>query len=88
MFQEARALAEQARELFREATTAQKAGDLDTYREKAVQVRDKLDRAMTITADWEVELITTYGSDDRQVVALGKEMDGWRKILNKVRKVK
>ena len=86
-FQQGRALAAEAKELYAAALAAQKAGDETTYREKAIAARDKYDEAMFVTADWEIDLLDKYGSDDRQVAKIGKEIDTWRKQMNKIRKV-
>lgn len=87
VFQDARKLAAEATLLVEEALAAQKAGDNETWRTKSIAARDKFDQVMVDTSDWEIELITTYGSNDAQVKRIGAEIDVWRKKMNSVRKV-
>lgn len=87
VFADARKLAAEATKLIEEAGAAEKAGDTETWRTKSIAAREKLDEVMVMTADWEIGLITTYGSNDAQVKRISAEIDAWRKQMNKVRKV-
>jgi len=87
VFADARKLAAEATELVDEALVAETAGDTETWRTKSIAARDKFDEVMVMTSDWEIDLITTYGSNDAQVKNIGAEIDVWRKKMNKVRKV-
>ena len=86
-FTEGRDLAAKAKVLLDAALAARKAGDEDTYRTKGSAALVNYEEAMRVTSDWEINLIDEYGSKDRQVDKIGKEIDRWRKLMNKVRKV-
>lgn len=86
-FAEGRKLAAEATTLYDEAVAAQKAGDAATYAAKATEAREKFDRALEVTADWQIDLISKYSSKDVQVDAISKEIDRWQDKLKKVRKV-
>lgn len=86
-FQEARKLAAEATVLVNEAVAAEKAGDVETWRTKGIAGREKFEHIMEMTADWEIELITTWGSNEAQLKEISAEIDRWRKLMTKVRKV-
>jgi hypothetical protein len=86
-FAEGRKLAAEATTLYDEAVAANKAGDRDTYAAKASLAREKYERALEVTADWQINLIAEWTSTDVQVEAISKEIEGWHEKLNKVRKV-
>lgn len=87
IFVEARALAKDGTDLVKAALAAEKVGDTETWRTNAIAGREKLERALEITAVWQDELSTTWGSNDVQVQQIGDEVGVWVKQLGKVRKV-
>ncbi|MEZ6017140.1 MAG: hypothetical protein R3F49_18630 [Planctomycetota bacterium] len=87
IFAEARTIAKEATELVNAALAAEKAGDVETWRTKAIAGRDKLDHVLEMTADWEIGLIEQWGSNEAQLIQISREIDVWRKLLTKVRKV-
>ncbi len=87
IFAEARKLAAEATLLVNEALAAEKAGDVETWRTKGIAGREKFEHIMEMTADWEIGLIGQWGSNDAQLKKISVEIDVWRKLMTKVRKV-
>lgn len=88
VFQDARVIAAEGKALVEAALAAEKAGDVETWRAKAIEGRDKLEHVIEMTADWEIDLIQKWGSSEAQLKQISAEIDTWRKLLNKVRKVR
>jgi len=86
VFQEARKIAAEAKTLVEGALAAEKAGDVPTWGAKAKEAREKLDRALEMTADWHIDLGLKWGSRDAQLLRIDAEIATWRKMLSQVRK--
>ena len=86
VFQQARQIAAEAKTLVDAALAAEKSGDVATWGAKAKEAREKLDRALEMTADWHIDLGLKWGSRDAQLLRIDAEIATWRTMLSKVRK--
>lgn len=78
----AQALASEGLALYEEAMTAKAKGDQTLANEKGKAARDKLDEAITNTADWEESILAQYNAYDSKVTAIKNRRTDW---FNKLR---
>lgn len=71
------AIARDADELLDEANRARAANDVGGYQDKGRAAREAYDRALTLTAGWEEELVDTYGDSNRQVRKIMRTRSRW-----------
>jgi hypothetical protein len=86
VFQEARKIVAEAKVLVEAAVAAEKAADNAAWSEKANAAREKLEQAMEMTAVWQFDLESQWGSNDAQLRQIQAEIETWGKLLKKVRK--
>ena len=82
----AKAVAADAKATLEEAKTAKAAGDHAAWADKGVRAKELYDEAITMTAEWEEELMEKYGDNDRQVSEIKRERDGWFNMLRTLHK--
>lgn len=73
----AQATAEEGLALYKEAMTAKNGGDLALANAKGKLAREKLDEAITNTADWEESILTQYNNYDSKVTAIKSKRTDW-----------
>lgn len=86
-FKEAAAFGQEGLDLMKAAFAADKAGDIDTYREKGLAAKAKLILAMEASTDWWMDLNEKY-PNDRQIKLIARQREKWSRALSKVRKIK
>ena len=86
VFRAAKALADDAKVLVKEAEAARKAGDEETFQTVGRRAKEQLELAFEKTGDWVLDLQDRY-PNDRQVERIDREMMTWDRALRKVRKV-
>ncbi|MFT7670732.1 MAG: hypothetical protein ACI8X5_003443 [Planctomycetota bacterium] len=73
----AQGIAEEAFSVLDLAIKAKSTDNHSEWNEKGKRAKELFDEAITITASWEDELLESYGSKDRQVIAIQKERTKW-----------
>jgi len=79
----AKAQAQEAFALSKEAEAAKKAGDDATFRAKAVAAREIMDQVTSDTAVWEESIVQRYGDDDVLVAVIQRERGRWFDLMRK-----
>ncbi|MDP6408102.1 MAG: hypothetical protein QGI46_01865 [Planctomycetota bacterium] len=74
---EALEIAREADLLFAEAQKAKGATDHAAFQAKGRAAKETYDRAFTMTALWEEQLLESYGDRDRQVRVIVRERNRW-----------
>jgi hypothetical protein len=74
---EALEIAREADGLFSEAQEAKQATDHAGFQTKGKAAKETYDRAFTMTALWEEQLLESYGDRDRQVRVIVRERNRW-----------
>jgi hypothetical protein len=82
MWVAAQATAAEGVVLYEEAMTAKAKGDSTLATEKGKAARDKLDDAISSTADWEEAILAQYNSYDKNIRAIKDRRTDW---FNKLR---
>ena len=83
---QAKQVAAEAKTTLDEAKAAKAAGDHAGWSDKGVRAKELYDQAITMTAEWEEELMEKYGDSDRQVAEIKRERDGWFNMLRTLHK--
>lgn len=80
-WKQALALAVEGDALLAEAAAARAAEDMTRYNAKGNAAEEKFDAAVTLTADWEEELMASYSDEDPQVAQIVETRSGWIKKM-------
>lgn len=81
------ALAQDGYALSDQAESARRAGDDETYAEKALEAREILDQAIEETAEWEAQIQEEFGDGDALVREVVRERSRWFDLVQRYRKV-
>lgn len=82
----AKKVAVEAKTVLEAGKIAKAAGDHAGWADKGGRAKNLYDEAITMTAEWEEELMSKYGDNDRQVAAIKRERDGWFNMLRTLHK--
>ncbi len=82
----AKKVAAEAKTVLDAGKIAKAASDHAGWAEKGGRAKDLYDEAITMTAEWEEELMAKYGDNDRQVAEIKRERDGWFNMLRTLHK--